>query len=82
MSKGERLEGHITPLTVIELQYLLNWLKENGEYMAQIDNVIMKYKGIVEDTINGKREMFYKITIAKISFVCNYYHKFLVSIYC
>lgn len=59
LSEEEKLEMRITPLTVIEVKRLLDWLSQNGEYMAQIDNLNMKYKGVAEDTINGKREMFY-----------------------
>lgn len=59
MSEEEKLEMRITPLTVIEVKRLLDWLLQNGEYIAQIGNLNMKYKGVVEDTINGKREMFY-----------------------
>lgn len=55
----EKLEMRITPITVIEVEKLLDWLAENGEYMAQIGKLSAKYKGIAEDTINGKRQMFY-----------------------
>lgn len=50
---------NITPITVMEVEKLLNWLTEHGEYMAQIGDLKMKYEGIVEDTINGKRQAFY-----------------------
>lgn len=59
MEEKERYFMNITPLTVMEVGKLLDWLTENGDYMAQINNLNMKYKGIIEDTINGKREVFY-----------------------
>ena len=55
----QKLSMNITPITVMEVEKLLNWLTEHGEYMAQIGDLKMKYKGIVEDTINGKRQVFY-----------------------
>jgi len=57
--KEEKLEMRITPLTIMEIEKLLDWLSKNGEYLATIDKINFKYKGIAEDTINGKREMFY-----------------------
>lgn len=59
MEEKERYFMNITPLTVMEVCKLLDWLTENGDYMAQINNLNMKYKGVIEDTINGKREVFY-----------------------
>lgn len=55
----ERLEMRITPLTIMEAEKLMNWLTVNGEYIAQIGNLKMQYKGTIEDTISGKREIFY-----------------------
>ena len=49
---------NITPSTVFELENILNYIKENGEYLAQIGNIRMYYKGEEEDTIDGKREVF------------------------
>lgn len=59
MEEKERYFMNITPLTVMEVGKLLDWLTENGDYLAQINNLNMRYKGIIEDTINGKREVFY-----------------------
>ena len=55
----ERLEMRITPLTIMEAEKLMNWLTVNGEYIAQIGNLKMQYKWTIEDTISGKREIFY-----------------------
>lgn len=55
----EKLEMRITPLTIMETEKLMDWLVKNAEYMAQIGNLKMQYKGLVEDTINGKRQIFY-----------------------
>lgn len=49
----------ITPLTIMEAEKLMNWLTVSGEYIAQIGNLKMQYKGTIEDTISGKREFFY-----------------------
>lgn len=55
----EKLEMRITPLTILETEKLMDWLTENGEYLAQIGNLKMQYKGEVEDTLQGKRQVFY-----------------------
>lgn len=55
----EKLEMRITPLTILETKKLMDWLTENGEYLAQIGDLTMQYKGTVEDTIKGKRQVFY-----------------------
>lgn len=55
----EKDQMNITPLTIYELQKVLDHLSENGNYLAVVDNLSLYYKGITEDTINGKRQMFY-----------------------
>lgn len=55
----EKLEMRITPLTILETEKMMDWLAENGKYLAQIGNLKMQYKGTVEDTIKGKRQIFY-----------------------
>lgn len=50
---------NISAITVMETQKLLDYLVENGEILAQIGDLTMKYKGIHEDTISGKRQIFY-----------------------
>lgn len=55
----EKLEMRITPLTIFETKKMMDWLTENGEYLAQIGDLTMQYKGTIEDTIKGKRQVFY-----------------------
>lgn len=55
----EKDQMNITPLTIYELQKVLDYLSENGKYIAMVDNLSLSYKGTTEDTINGKRQMFY-----------------------
>ena len=55
----EKQSMNINPITILECNKLLNWLTENGEYLAQIGDLTMQYKGTVEDTIKGKRQIFY-----------------------
>lgn len=59
MNREEKIEMRITPLTIIEFNKILDYIAENGEYLAQIGDLNLRYKGIAEDTINGKRQMFY-----------------------
>lgn len=37
----------------------LDYIKIHGTIQAQIENINMYYKGTVEDTVKGKREIFY-----------------------
>lgn len=55
----EKQSMNINSITIMECNKLLNWLTENGEYLAQIGDLTMQYKGTVEDTIKGKRQIFY-----------------------
>ena len=55
----EKICMNITPITVMELEKLFNYLVENEDYMAQIGKLKIKYMGVTEDTLNGTREMFY-----------------------
>ena len=55
----EKQSMNINSITIMECNKLLNWLTENGEYLAQIGDLSMQYKGTVEDTIKGKRQIFY-----------------------
>ena len=41
------------------IDWFLDNIKENGKILWQIDNVNCIYKGTVEDTSRGKREVFY-----------------------
>ena len=42
----------------LDLTKILNHLVENENCMAQLGNITIKYIGIVEDTVKGKREVF------------------------
>ena len=55
----EKIAMNITPITIMELEKLLNYLVEKEDYMAQIGKFKFKYMGVTEDTLNGTREMFY-----------------------
>lgn len=55
----EEIWMNINPITVMEIEKLLNYLAENEDYMAQIGKLKIKYMGVTEDTLNGTREMFY-----------------------
>lgn len=41
------------------IDWFLDSIKENGKILWQIDNVNCVYKGIKEDTITGRKEVFY-----------------------
>ena len=48
-----------TPQFVFGLENILDELVKNNNYQAQIGNTTITYNGILEDTLNGKREVFY-----------------------
>lgn len=48
---------NIHPITILELNKLLDILKKNEEYTAEIENISFDYINIVEDEY-GKREIF------------------------
>lgn len=58
MTNAEKWEMTITPPFIFYLNHILDFIKENGEYMAIVDNVNMFYKGVKVDTITGKREIY------------------------
>ena len=41
------------------IDILLDFIKQHGKILLTADNIRMKYVGIKEDTIAGKRECFY-----------------------
>lgn len=47
-----------TPQLVFGLEKILDYLAENNIYTAKIGNTTISYKGIIEDSTNGKREVF------------------------
>ena len=48
-----------TPQLVFGLENILDELVKNDGYQAQIGNTTITYQGTLEDTANGKREVFY-----------------------
>lgn len=58
MNKEEIKSMNVTPETIVFIERMLNFLKENELYQAQFNNITIKLDGIVEDTANGKREIY------------------------
>ena len=54
----EKINMTVTPQLIFGLDKILDLLVENQCYQAQFNKTIIKYDGIVEDTANGKREVF------------------------
>ena len=52
-------EMNITPLTIYELHKILDYISKNETYLAIMGNISIYYKGVIEDTAKGKRQMFY-----------------------
>lgn len=46
-------------LTLVAVHQMLNEAKEKAQILMTVDNLRIKYKGIIEDTVNGKREVYY-----------------------
>lgn len=65
MNNQENKYANINAVTVIELNKILNWIKDNNGYIAQLGDIKIRYEGIKEDTINGKRECYYVIRKVK-----------------
>lgn len=42
----------------MDLEKILNYLVENNMYMAQLNNITIRYLGNKEDTANGNRQVF------------------------
>lgn len=55
MDKEEIEEMIITPVTIIQLERILNYLVKNKEYSAKFNNLEIKYQGDYE---NESLEMF------------------------
>lgn len=43
---------------ILDLESTLNYLAENKEYIAQINNIKLKFVGDTEDEKKGKRQIF------------------------
>ena len=57
MDKEEKEEMIITPVTIIQLERILNYLVKNKEYSAKFNNLEIKYQGDYENQ-NESFEMF------------------------
>ena len=57
MDKEEIEEMIITPVTIIQLERILNYLVQNEEYSAKFNNLEIKYQGYY-DNQNESLEMF------------------------
>ena len=57
MDKEEIEEMIITPVTIIQLERILNYLVKNKEYSAKFNNLEIKYQGDYENQ-NESLEMF------------------------
>ena len=49
MDKEEIEEMIITPVTIIQLERILNYLVKNKEYSAKFNNLEIKYQGDYEN---------------------------------
>lgn len=56
--EDETINMTTSPQLIFGLDKILDLLVENKCYQAQFNRTIIKYDGIVEDTANGKREVF------------------------
>lgn len=61
MSKADE-KGNISMTTslgfIIDFEKMLNYLSDNNVYMAQINNITVRFLGEQESTSNGKRQVF------------------------
>ena len=58
MSDKETKYMNTTPHFVMGLENILDYIVENEDYIAQIGNIKICYKGIKEDTYGKWREVF------------------------
>lgn len=57
MDKEEIEEMRISPITTVQLERILNFLVNNGEYSAKFDNLEIRYQGDY-DNQNKRIEIF------------------------
>ena len=57
MDKEEIEKMRITPVTMVQLERILNYLVKNKEYSAKFNNLEIKYQGYYENQ-NESLEMF------------------------
>ncbi len=58
MSEEEIKYMNTSPQMVFELEKILDYLVENNTYNAKIGNIEITYKGTINDTSQGKRQLF------------------------
>lgn len=56
---NKKLQMNISAITVMECQRLLDYLVEKDTYLAQIGDLNIRYEGVIEDTLIGKRQVFH-----------------------
>ena len=54
----DRKMGTCSTGFVLDLNKILNYLIDNDKFIAQIGDVKICYKGVIEDTANGARQVF------------------------
>ena len=57
MEKEEIEKMNISPVTVIQIERVLNYLAKNEEYSAKLNNLEISYQGYYEEK-EGNIEMF------------------------
>lgn len=57
LSEEEIEKMRITPITMVQLERILNFLVQNEEYSAKFNNIEIKYQGYYENQ-NESLEMF------------------------
>lgn len=57
LSKEEIEKMRIAPITMVQLERILNYLVQNEEYSAKFNNLEIKYQGYYENQ-NESLEMF------------------------
>ncbi len=50
--------GNVSVGFVLDLERILNYLSETCLYSAKINNIHIRYRGEVEDTVGEKRQVF------------------------
>lgn len=54
----EKISKNIHPVTTIEINQMLDELVKRNGYQLQMGNITITNQGEVEDTLNGKRQVF------------------------
>lgn len=48
----------VSPVFILSLEKILNYLIQNESYVAQFGDTQIRYEGMTEDTLFGKRSAF------------------------